>query len=110
MGARDEPGPVPVRQIAAIAWEGEAAVDPVGDGWAVGDWLALLREHGLALAVLPISRIAGGPYDGGHVLAAEGGGRLYFAVPPAAIPALVGHLPDEAFAELLRRTPALGAR
>lgn len=107
MGGAGEPGAVPVRQIEGIAWEGEAAVDPVGAGWAVGDWLALLRERDLTLALLPVSRIAGGPYDGGHVLAAEGGGRLYFAVPAAVIPALEGHLPADDYAELVRRTPAL---
>lgn len=111
MGVTGEPGAVPVRQIDGLAWEGEAAVDPVGEAWAVAAWLALLREHRLALRVLPISRIAGGPYDGGHVLLAQNGGRLYFAVPAAAIPALEGHLPAADYAELVRRTPALwGAR
>ena len=107
MGAAHEPGVGLVRQIAAIAWEGAGAVEPVGDGWPVADWLALLRAHDLTLGVLPISRITGGPYDGGHVLVAQDGGRLYFAVPAAAIPALAGHLPADEYAELVRRTPAL---
>lgn len=111
MGATPEAveGAVRVWQIDEEAWETEAAVDPVGEPLPLDEWLASLPEERLTLKVLPISRIAGGPCDGGHVLLAEAwADRLYFAVPPAALPALEGHLPADEYAELLRRTPALG--
>ena len=109
MGARGEPRGDLVTQIDAMTWEGEAAVDPVGPRWPVSEWLELARQWGLTLRVLPISLIGGdGPYAGGHVLLAEAwADRLYFAVPPAALPALAGHLPADEYAELVRRTPAL---
>ncbi len=97
-----------VWQINALDWETVAAVDPVGEPLPVAEWLASLPEEGLTLKVLPVSLIAGGPCGGGHVLLAESwGDRIYFAVPPAAIPALAGHLPPDEYAELVRRTPAL---
>ncbi|MDP9371257.1 MAG: hypothetical protein M3Q65_02120 [Chloroflexota bacterium] len=110
MGATPEAagGAVRVWQIDGDAWETEAAVDPVGEALPLGEWLASLPEERLTLKVLPISRIAGGPCDGGHVLLAEAwADRLYFAVPPAAVPALAGHLPPAEYDELVRRTPAL---
>ena len=109
MGGRADAAEPRVWQINALEWETAAAVDPVGEPWPLAAWLASLPEEGLMLRVLPVSLIAGGPCGGGHVLLAESwGDRLYFAVPPGAIPALIGHLPEAEFADLVRRTPALG--
>ncbi len=108
MRGRADAAGAPVWQIDGLDWEGQAVVDPVGEALPVGEWLASLPEEGLALRLLPVSRIKGGVCDGGHVLLAQGaGGRVYFAVPAAAIPALEGHLPADDYAELVRRTPAL---
>ena len=104
-----EAGAPVVRLIDADAWEG-GAIALVGRPVPVAEWLATLDEWGLRLHALPVSRIVDGPYDGGHVLLAQDRAeRLYFAVPAAALPALAGHLPAEAHAALLRRTPALHA-
>ncbi len=93
-----------VQGIDEWAWEG-GEVDPTGDELTVEEWLGKVRAFGLALHALPASRIVGGRYDGGHVLVADDqGGRLYFAVPAAAIPALRDHLPAEEYADLVRRT------
>ena len=98
-----------VQGIDEWAWEG-GEVDPTGDELTVAAWLDTVRAFGLALHALPASRIVGGRYDGGHVLVADDqGGRLYFAVPAAAIPALRDHLPAEEYADLVRRTPHLAA-
>ena len=103
----DDPMRQTVQLIDEYAWEG-GTVDPIGRAVTVEDWLAKLRELDMTLGVMPASRIAGGAYDGGHVLVAAGSGRLYFAVPAAAIPLLEGVLPADDYADLLRRTPAPG--
>ncbi len=95
-----------VQLIDEYAWEG-GTVDPIGRAVTVADWLAKLRELGMRLGVMPASRIAGGAYDGGHVLVAASSGRLYFAVPAAVIPALRDALPADQYADLARRTPRL---
>jgi hypothetical protein len=107
VGVGDEQRQDLVSQIDALTWEGEAAVDPVGPGWPVAEWLGLVRAWGVTLRVPPISTIGGdGPHAGGHVLLAEAwGDRLYFAVPAAAIPALGPLLSPDEYAEVLRRTP-----
>lgn len=102
----DDPMRQTVQLIDEYAWEG-GTVDPIGREVTVADWLAKLRELGMRLGVQPASRIAGGAYDGGHVLVAAGSGRLYFAVPAAAIPALKEALPAGEYADLVRRTPRL---
>lgn len=96
-----------VQLIDEYAWEG-GDVDPIGDELTVAVWLDRARQLGLTLGTMPASRIAGGAYDGGHVIPAlAAGGRLYFAVPAAAIPALRDVLPADQYAELVRRTPRL---
>jgi len=93
-----------VQQLDGEAWEcGEVAI--VGRPATLEEWCGKLIEWEMHLAVMPLSRITGGPYDGGHVLIAIGDTRLYFAVPAAAIPALRPWLSDRDYAELLRRTP-----
>jgi hypothetical protein len=59
----------------------------------VSEWLATLDQLGMALGVLPLRRIVGGPYDGGWVMSADNQrGRLYFAVPTGALPRLADRL------------------
>jgi len=72
-------------------------------GVPLRQWLTILREWGMAVVTLPYQRkIAGGPADGGRVVAVEAdNGRHYFALPPAALPALRGLVPDAAYARLL---------
>ncbi len=94
-----------VQQLDDDAWErGEIAI--VGRPVTLEEWCRKLIEWEMHLAVMPLSRITGGPYDGGHVLMAIGDIRLYFAVPAAAIPALRPWLSDRDYVELRRRTPS----
>ncbi len=93
-----------VQMLDEDAWErGEIAI--VGRPVPLEEWLGKLAEWGMRLSRPPLSRITGGPYDGGQVLMAIGDVRLYFAVPNAAIPALRPWLPDREYGELVRRTP-----
>jgi hypothetical protein len=77
--------------IVPRAWEDALAVQVVR-GVPLRQWLAILREWGMEVVTLPYqSAIAGGPADGGRVVAVEAdNGRHYFALPPAALPALRG--------------------
>lgn len=82
-----------VQLIDEHAWE-RAEIVPIGDPIPVSEWLAKLDQLGMALGVLPLRRIAGGPYDGGCVISADNQrGRLYFAVPATATASLRGRLP-----------------
>jgi len=93
-----------VQQLDGDAWEhGEIVI--VGRPATLAEWCGKLVEWEMRLAVMPLSRITGGPYDGGHVLMAIGDTRLYFAVPTAAIPLLRPWLSERDDAELRRRTP-----
>jgi hypothetical protein len=92
-----------VQQLDGEAWEcGEIAI--VGRPATLEEWCSKLVEWEMHLAVMPLSRITGGRFDGGHVLMAIGDTRLYFAVPAAAIPALLPWLSERDYAELSRRT------
>jgi hypothetical protein len=86
-----------VQLIDEDAWE-RAEVVPIGEPLTVAEWLAKVDRLAMTLAVLPPRRIAGGPYDGGWVVSADNErGRLYFAVPASAAPALQDRLsPHEA--------------
>ncbi len=88
--------------IVPRAWEDELAVEVVR-GVPLRQWLAILREWGMAVVTLPYqSRITSGLADGGCVVAVEAdNGRHYFALPPAALPVLRGLLSDAAYARLL---------
>ncbi len=93
-----------VQQLDGEAWErGEIVI--TGRSVTLQEWFGKVVEWEMRLSLMPLSRITGGPYDGGHVLMAVGDTRLYFAVPAAAIPALRPWLSDRDYAELLRRTP-----
>jgi len=82
--------------IVPNAWEDELEVLPQHDPIPLRQWLAILREWDMEIVTLPYqSGIAGGPADGGRVVAVEAdNGRHYFALPPAALPALRGLVPD----------------
>ena len=88
--------------IVPRAWE-DALVVEVVRGVPLRQWLAILREWGMEVVTLPYqSAIAGGPADGGHVVAVEAdNGRHYFALPPAALSALRGLVPDADYTRLL---------
>jgi len=89
--------------IVGSAWEDELEVLPQHDPIPLRHWLAILREWDMEIVTLPYqSGIAGGPADGGRVVAVEAdNGRHYFALPPAALPALRGLIPDAAYDRLL---------
>ncbi len=81
--------------IVPSAWEDELEVLPQHDPIPLRQWLAILREWGMAVVTLPYqSRILSGLADGGRVVAVEAdNGRHYFALPPEALPALRGLIP-----------------
>jgi hypothetical protein len=93
-----------VQMLDGEAWE-RGGIVIVGRPVTLTEWFGKLIEWEMRLSLMPLSRITGGPYDGGHVLMAVGDARLYFAVPAAAIPALRPWLSERDYAELLRRTP-----
>ena len=88
--------------IVPRAWEDELAVQVVR-GVPLRQWLAILREWDMDVVTLPYQDgIVGGPADGGRVVAVEAdNGRHYFALPPEALPALRGLVPDAAYDRLL---------
>jgi hypothetical protein len=88
--------------IVPRAWEDELAVQVVR-GVPLRQWLAILREWDMVVVTLPYQGgIAGGAADGGRVVAVEAdNGRHYFALPPAALPALRGLVSDADYDRLL---------
>jgi hypothetical protein len=100
IGTPDEPT---VLWIVPTAWEDELEVLPQHDPIPLRHWLAILREWGMDVVTLPYqNEIAGGPADGGRVVAVEAdNGRHYFALPPAALPALRGLLSNADYDRLL---------
>ena len=92
------------------AWDKELRLVPLhAHPDPVGLWLGLLHAQGWRVMLLPYdARIAGGPCAGGHVVAVETGeGRQYAALPPEAIAALRGEIPEADYRALRRATPAL---
>jgi len=89
--------------IVPSAWEDELEVLPQHDPIPLRQWLAILREWGMDVVTLPYqSRIVAGPADDGRVVAVEAdNGRHFFALPPAALPALRGLIPDDDYRRLL---------
>ncbi len=91
-----------VQMLDDAAWErGEISI--IGRPVPLDEWLGKLREWEMQLSVPPLSRITGGPYDGGHVLMATGETRLYFAVPAIVLPLLRNWLTEREYNGLLRR-------
>lgn len=68
------------------AWE-RGEILPVGRSVPVDEWLGQLAVWGMELSLPPLSRIASGPYDGGHVLVATGDVRLAFGASGGTVPA-----------------------
>ena len=98
-----------VQQISPRAWE-EMAIKPIGEPLPLDAWLRMIREDRMGVVTQPYSRIQGGAYDGGHVIAVDTDeGRHFFMVPAAAIPLLREFLDEEDYRELARRTPKLAA-
>ena len=92
------------------AWDKELELVPLpAHQDTVERWLDLIRALRWKVMLLPYdARIAGGPCDGGHVVAVETGeGRQYAALPPGAIPSLQAEIPAADYQALLRATPAL---
>ena len=96
--------------LDAWAWDKELTLVPLAAYHdSVEHWLELIHAMHWKVMLLPYdARIAGGPCAGGHVVAVEtGGGRQYAALPPGAIPALRGEIPEADYRALRRATPAL---
>ncbi len=87
--------------IVPKAWEDELTVI-VMRSITVAAWRRIVDDGGMTVAVEPESRIVGGPAAGGHVVRVDGeDGLHYFALPPAALPALRGLVSDAAYDRLL---------
>ncbi|HEX5503943.1 MAG TPA: hypothetical protein VFW96_15060 [Thermomicrobiales bacterium] len=97
---------VPGHLYADFAWpERQLAVEVYGDAHTA-EWFV---ERGIRLGVVPPARIAGGPYDGGWVVSADDeDGRVYFAVPAAALPLLRDALEPETYTALSRQAAMPG--
>jgi hypothetical protein len=92
-------------------WENELKVIEITQPLPVEEWLQKSTGPGCELEILPYnSLIAGGRYDGGHVVLvhdSEEENTYMFAVPSEAIPLLQGLLPDDQYSKLMERTPSL---
>ncbi len=87
--------------IVPNAWEDELTVI-VMRSITVAAWRQVVDRGGMTVAVEPESRIVGGPAAGGHVVRVDGeDGLHYFALPPAALPALRGLIPAADYNRLL---------
>jgi len=87
--------------IVPKAWEDELTVI-VMRLITVAAWRQIVDDGGMTVEVEPESRIAGGPADEGHVVRVDGeDGLHYFVLPPAALPALRGLVPDADYDRLL---------
>ncbi len=102
---------ITVAMIHPPTWENDGEVFAITDPIPVEEWLEKISLPGWELETLPDdSLIAGGEYDGGHVIMVhneEEDNTFLFAVPPVAIPLLGGLLLDEQYRVLLSRTPRL---
>lgn len=92
-----------VQLLDEEAWE-RGEISPVGRPVPVGVWLEKLAEWRMTLSLPPLSRITGGPYNGGQVLVGTGDTRLAFAVPAPALPLLRDWLTEREYGEIVRRT------
>ncbi len=100
-----------VSMIHIPTWENDLEVYEITDPIPMGNWLDVVTRPGHELEVLPYdSRIAGGRYDGGHVMMLHTEDNTFmYAVPPEVIVLLEGILPDHQYRTLLERTPRLSA-
>ncbi len=92
-------------------WENDGEVFTITDPIPADEWLKKVSQPGWELEAMPDdSLIAGGLYDGGHVIMVhneEEDNTFLFAIPPEVILLLKGMLPDEQYHKLLERTPGL---
>jgi hypothetical protein len=99
-------------RIKPPTWERDE-VFPITSPIPVDEWLQKVSQAGWDLETLPDnSLIAGGTYDGGHVIMVhneEEDNTLLFAIPPVAIPLLQGMLPEDQYRTLVEHTPKLSA-
>ncbi|MDP9352765.1 MAG: hypothetical protein M3P51_14675 [Chloroflexota bacterium] len=101
---------ITVAMIHPPTSEHDGEVFQIADPIPVDEWLQKVPQPGWELETMPDSLIAGGPYDGGHVLMVhneEEDNTFLFAVPPEIVLLLRGMLPDDQYRELLSRTPGL---
>jgi len=77
----------------------------------VAEWLAVVSRPGRELEMLTYdSLIAGGRYDGGHVIMLHTEDNTFmYAIPPEVILLLEGMLPDDQYRKLLSRAPKLSS-
>ncbi len=100
---------ITVEMIHPQTWENDHRILAITDPIPIEEWLEKAGKPGRELELLPYdSLIAGGRYDGGHVLGLHMDDDTFlFAVPPEAIPLLQGLLPEAQYSKLLERTPGL---
>ncbi len=101
-----------VSMIHIPTWENDLEVYEITDPIPVGEWLEVVTRPGRELEMLPYdSLIAGGRYDGGHVIMLHTQDNTYmYAVPPEVLLLLKGRLPDDQYRKLIERTPGLERR
>ena len=100
-----------VSLIHIPTWENDLEVYEITDPIPVGEWLEVIARPGRELETLPYdSLIAGGRYDGGHVIVLHTEDNTFmYAVPPEVIVLLEVLLPNDQYRQLLERTPRLSA-
>ena len=105
---------ITVAMIHPPTWENDGQVLPITDPIPVDEWLGKVSQPGWELETTPDdSLIAGGEYDGGHVIMVhneEEDNTFLFAVSPKVIVLLKGMLPDDQYLKLMERTPSLRSR
>ncbi len=105
---------ITVAMIHPPTWENDGEVFTITDPIPVDEWLRKVSQPGWELESMPDdSLIAGGEYDGGHVIMVhneEEDNTFLFAVPPEVIVLLEGLLPDDHYRRLMEHTPRLRSR
>ncbi len=105
----DIDGEPTVSLIHIPTWENDLEVYEITDPIPVGEWLEVVTRPDRELEVLPYdSLIAGGRYDGGHVIVLHTKDSTFmYAVPPEVIVLMQGILPEDQYRGLVSRTPGL---